>query len=299
MFGYVKPFTPELKVAQAERYRALYCGLCREMGRATGQSSRLTLSYDFTFFAAVRMILQGEEPVFRPVRCPVHPVKKRLAVESTPALRLSAAVSAALVNGKNADDLADERGISRLRARLARPFAASMSARAQKLLPEGTTQGVFTRLDALGALEKENCPSADETAACFGDLLGWLFSLGLEGEAAQTARALGDGIGRFVYLCDAADDLPEDVKKKRYNPLYAGWGDLALSDGALSDVLKSALSVSVPIGLEMAGEAAEKLDPSHPCTPIVKNIVYLGLPASLKHVLSGKRGKEPGKETLR
>ena len=195
MFGYVKPYTPELKVAQAELYRALYCGLCREMGRTTGQLSRLTLSYDFTFFAAVRTILAGERPAVRSVRCPVHPVKKRPAFESSPALRFSAAASALLADGKNADDLADERGLKRCRARMAKPFVGAMSARGGELLPPGAAAEISSRLEALGRLEEENCPSADETAACFGGLLGRLFSLGLEGETAGTARALGTGSG--------------------------------------------------------------------------------------------------------
>ena len=30
---------------------------------------------------------------------------------------------------------------------------------------------------------------------------------------------MGDGLGRFIYLMDAYDDLPQDVKRHRYNPL--------------------------------------------------------------------------------
>ena len=60
MYGYVRTHAPELKVRQQEYYRAVYCGLCRTMGKCTGQCSRMTLSYDFTFFALVRMALTGE-----------------------------------------------------------------------------------------------------------------------------------------------------------------------------------------------------------------------------------------------
>ncbi|MFT9057020.1 MAG: DUF5685 family protein, partial [Ethanoligenens sp.] len=28
MFGYVKPFKPELKIREFEAYRAVYCGMC-------------------------------------------------------------------------------------------------------------------------------------------------------------------------------------------------------------------------------------------------------------------------------
>ena len=54
MFGYIKPLTPELRIREHECYRAYYCGLCRAMGKCTGQCSRMTLSYDFVFLAAVR-----------------------------------------------------------------------------------------------------------------------------------------------------------------------------------------------------------------------------------------------------
>ena len=62
MFGYVKPHNPELRMRDYECYRAYYCGLCRAMGKCTGQCSRMTLSYDFVFLAAVRCYLAGEEP---------------------------------------------------------------------------------------------------------------------------------------------------------------------------------------------------------------------------------------------
>ena len=32
-------------------------------------------------------------------------------------------------------------------------------------------------------------------------------------------RAVGDGLGRFIYYMDAYEDLPEDVRRGRYNPL--------------------------------------------------------------------------------
>ena len=68
MFGYIKTYPPELKVREQESYRALYCGLCREMGRCDGQCARLTLSYDFVFLTLVRLSVTGEAPTFRPRR---------------------------------------------------------------------------------------------------------------------------------------------------------------------------------------------------------------------------------------
>ena len=61
MFGYVKTHNPELRVAEYEYYRAAYCGLCRSMGKCTGQCSRMTLSYDFAFLALIRLALTGDK----------------------------------------------------------------------------------------------------------------------------------------------------------------------------------------------------------------------------------------------
>ena len=58
MFGYVRPYVPDLRVREHELYRAVYCGLCRSMGKHTGCASSFTLSYDFVFLAAVRMVLE-------------------------------------------------------------------------------------------------------------------------------------------------------------------------------------------------------------------------------------------------
>lgn len=302
MFGYVRPLTAELRVSEAERYRALYCGLCRAMGQTTGQLSRLTLSYDFTFFAAVRSILEGAALSFVPMRCPAHPVHRRLTVEAHPVLTFSAALSAALADAKTDDDLADERGFLRLKSVCAKPFTVSMSRRAAKRLPDGTGTEIGRLLGRLAEKEREGCPSLDETASLFGDLLGYVFSLGLDGERAALACRIGAATGKFVYLCDAADDLADDVRRGRYNPLAAGWGPLALEDGHLSPIVKESLAASAPIGLEALGAAAEELDPAHVFTPIVKNIIYLGLPASLGRTLDGRKAEAahgmPGKERL-
>ena len=51
MFGYIKPDIPELKMKENELYKAVYCGLCKTMGKCTGCASQLTLNYDFAFLA--------------------------------------------------------------------------------------------------------------------------------------------------------------------------------------------------------------------------------------------------------
>jgi len=286
MFGYVKPFVPELKVAQHELYRAVYCGLCRAMGRVTGQASRFTLSYDLVFLAAVRMILEGETPVLEHFSCMAHPLTKKLVCSGCVSLDFTAAMSALLAYEKNSDDLADEHGRVKMRAVLLTPFMKHIAKLGGRNLPDGTAQRIGEHLTELSALERAQCPSADETAEIFGLVLGEAFRAGLDGAKADLAYRIGKSTGRFVYLCDAADDMADDIRKKRYNPIASGWGPLAAdADGKMSEMVKDSIRTAAPIDLEILGEAVEELDPGHPLTPVVKNIVYLGMPKAMERVL--------------
>ena len=72
----------------------------------------------------------------------------------------------------------------------------------------------------LRKLEKENCANPDEPAGCFGALMGELLVYE-EDLWAPTLRKMGDALGRYIYLADAAVDYRRDWKKKQYNPFLA------------------------------------------------------------------------------
>lgn len=290
MFGYVKPYVPEMKVSHYEKYRAVYCGLCRSMGHVTGQISRLTLSYDFVFLAAVRMILCGITPEFEPSACAAHPLKKRLMMKDNDALEFTSAVSATLAWAKNKDDLADEHGAAKLRPIALTPLAGYISRRGRKYLPDNAAEETLRCLSRLTELERAGCTSADETADAFGKTLGYVFSLELDGDRSAIAREIGYSVGKFIYMCDAADDMEDDIRKGRYNPLYLGWGELALDkeSGKMSPLVRESVMTSTPIELERLGDAVERLADivcEHEMLPIVRNIVYLGLPHAMRRIL--------------
>ena len=118
MFGYIKPNIPELRVKDHELYKATYCGLCRTMGKCTGCASKFTLSYDFAFFALVRMALEKTQGQVKMRRCMVHPFKKRPIMEINPVLEYSAKSSVILTRLKLKDNVNDSRGVSRLKAKI-------------------------------------------------------------------------------------------------------------------------------------------------------------------------------------
>lgn len=55
MFGYLQIQKSELLVRESEAYKAVYCGLCRQMGKDYSVFTRFTLSYDCTFYAMLLM----------------------------------------------------------------------------------------------------------------------------------------------------------------------------------------------------------------------------------------------------
>ena len=110
MFGYVRVKHTELKVKEYEFYRGTYCGLCRSMGKCTGQCSRFALSYDFAFLALLRIAFDRTLVEFEQKRCLAHPLKKRNMMKPNPSLAYCSGAAALLNYHKIMDDLSDEKG---------------------------------------------------------------------------------------------------------------------------------------------------------------------------------------------
>lgn len=224
MFGYVKPFIPNLRVKDYDFYKSVYCGLCRSMKKHTGNISRVTLSYDMTFFALVRMALAPTELKVRRRRCFVHPLRKRPMMEDNEALAYTAFVSAVLMYHKVADTIADDKGLKKLGAYTVRPYAGGMKRRAAKAAYE-IAAIADASLTELSVLEKDRCAVPDMPADVFGDMLGKLLAYGLDERSARIAYEIGLHTGRWVYLTDAIFDCENDRKSGSYNPFLYAFSD--------------------------------------------------------------------------
>ena len=75
-------------------------------------------------------------------------------------------------------------------------------------------------LQKLSDLEKAACPEPDGPAGAFGELMGELMVY-REDLWANALRQLGQALGRFIYLADAAVDYRSDRRHHRYNPFLA------------------------------------------------------------------------------
>ena len=228
MFGYVKPYTDNLRVKEAAFYRAAYCGICREMRASLGQFSGMTLTYDSVFLALVRMAyLPDDAFASRARRCIVHPLKRRDALEPNDAIRYTARVFAVLSYYKCLDDRADERRSRRL---LASSLSVPLRIVSRRAGVDAALSDIITaRLFEIDEREREGCTSVDALAAPFGDLLAAVFSYGIPAPDSEVLMVLGRALGRFIYCADAAEDYDEDVKRGRFNAYARAYGGAPLT----------------------------------------------------------------------
>ena len=282
MLGYIRTDAPELRLRDSECYRAIYCGLCRQMGKCTGQCSRLSLSYDFAFLAAFRMSLTNETLDLQKKRCLVHPLKKRNMAIDSPTLSFCADASAILAYHKCRDDVDDEKGFKKWRAHIAKGFFYSAYRRARRRYPD-LDRTVCAFLKELRAYEKDATapPSADAPAAIFGDLMAAVLSEGLTGTEARIATTFGRAIGRWIYLIDAADDYRADLASGSFNPFVHLFGDGMTQENAES------IAISLKRYLADAESAFLLIDnfPTPEIREILCNILYLGLPKVADRIL--------------
>lgn len=268
MFGYIKPYRPELKIREAEEYKSIYCGLCKELGKSYGLFAKMTLSYDFAFMAMLFMSINSEIcPTEEKCRCIVHPIKEQCFCSKNSATSLSATAAVILVYYKLKDDLADKGTIKKILAFLLMPFAKA----ARKKALAGGGDAVFIdnavqkMTEAQLSLEKASCARSDEAAEPTAKFIEEIITLGGKKEDERALRRFGYLLGRYIYLCDAMDDLEDDRKKGNYNPFVFG-------EKKAFDDAKSAIFVTVA---ELSDDLA--LLPLDRYKEIVENIICMGL----------------------
>ena len=272
MFGYVKPVVTDLLVREHEFYKATYCGICRSMKKHTGALSNVTLSYDSVFLALVRMAyIPDLECRTELRRCIAHPAKRRPMLVENEAIEYTARAFAILTHYKLLDDISDEKLVKRAAVSLARPITSHAVSLADLSDLEAI---VADRLARITELERAKCPSIDEPATLFGELLGEIFSYGYDGEARLVSYECGLHLGKFIYAADAAEDYDKDVKSGSYNPYVIQYGGAPLTD-------ENRQSIKTGLILECSRiEAAVNLMPfdrKATIENIIKNVIYLGL----------------------
>ena len=280
VFGYIRIDKPELKVREYETYKAVYCTLCRKLGRSYGFLSRLTLSYDFTFLALLQMGMQDGCVCFERKRCAFNPLKKCNYCKDDTDIDMSAAAAMIMLYYKLTDNIADEKGFKKFGYILLKPFFASARKKAAQKYPQ-IEEYVHEYITAQSALEKEGCTNldmvADPTAVALSKILALCSDDPMQ---KRVLERLGYCIGRYIYLLDAGCDLADDIKSGSYNVLkYEFKGDDPKA------FAKKRLEPQLYFCINEAGKAMELLN-LNKYQSILGNIIYLGLEDTFKKELN-------------
>lgn len=213
MFGYIIPNFAALDDVQKRRYKSVYCGLCRVLRMRHGFSGTLTLSNDLTFLALLLNALYEPAEICGEERCLTHPAKRHSYSVSEP-FEYIADMNVALAYHKCMDNWMDDKNLLSLgEANLLKHAYL----RVAKQYPNKCA-AIEAWLEEIHAFEKQNHIGIDGPVNCTGRLLGELFCW-KDDFWASKLRLIGDGLGRFIYMMDAYDDLANDLKHGSYNPL--------------------------------------------------------------------------------
>lgn len=258
MFGFVVADAGALSKEEKERYRAVYCGLCLALRDRYGQLSRACLTYDLTFFVLLCSSLHEPEETQGASHCVMHPAPAAPRAWARSAWTDYAAdLSVALAYHKVLDDVADDGDLA---ARAAERLLAGAYERARARIPEqcAEIERAMAAIRAIEGAERNNTPalsdstetacvsplSADATdtalafdpdaaAREFGRMLGRLFAHN-QGFWTEAMEELGRGLGRFIYLMDAAVDFNDDAASGSYNPFVTLGSDAEAMRATLS-----------------------------------------------------------------
>lgn len=279
MFGYIRANKPELKVKELETYKAIYCTLCKDMGKTYGMFSRFTLSYDFTFLALLNLSLKDGCDMVERKCCTFNPLKKCNYCKDRTEFKMPSAAAMIMLYYKLKDNIDDEKGLKKLGYYLALPIFSGAHKKAAKAFPQ-IESIVSDYITAQNNLEKNGCTVLDEAADPTAKALSKILMLCSDNDTEKRIlERLGYCIGRYIYILDAACDLDEDIKKKRYNVLKEGFS------GDTNEYLKTRVEPQLYFCSNEAGKAFELLNVKK-YKNILGNIIYLGLEDTFKKELN-------------
>ena len=219
MFGYVIVNKAEMKFKEFDVYHSYYCGLCHALKDRYGAAGQLTLSYDMTFILMLLTSLYEPEISYSTGRCIAHPFEKH-EIRRNFFSDYIADMNVVLSYYKCLDDWEDEKKVHKLL--LSKLLEGKTSDR--QALYRDKIRNIDMLMHEISQKEKENCQDVDTMAGLFGRLMAEITAV-REDEWADNLRSLGYYLGEFIYLLDAYEDIEEDVKRNKYNPLRTRFGE--------------------------------------------------------------------------
>ena len=177
------------------------------------------------------------------------------------------------------DDLKDHGTASRLRAAALYPAARLAYQKAAGRQPE-LDQLIGDNMRLQAETEAAGTASADLASEPTARVLsGLLSTLSDDPMQKRVLERLGYLMGRYVYLCDALDDLEDDREKGNYNPFLA-------DQSAGPEQIENAIG-TLYLTIAEAAKTFELLELKR-FEPILANILYQGMKETVDSIVSKK-----------
>ncbi len=273
MFGYIQANTCDLSTDEKLRYKSVYCGICHSIGDRYGNIARMGLSYDLTFLALLCSSLYEPACECTKRRCVIHPCKSHSCINNK-YIDYAADMTVALMYHKCLDDWNDDRNI-------AMKCYASLLLRSyntiKKAWPE-QCRCIERELETISGIERNDNGDADAASKSFGRLMACVFAPEKDNWKSYL-EDIGYGLGRYIYIADAAVDLKKDIKKGSYNPLKATMPQ--------PELVKSALKI-------MLGESSKAFEalPLEEDLGLLRNILYSGVWIKYNRGMQKRKGRK-------
>lgn len=289
MFGYIRPYKPELKMREFTRYRACYCGLCKMIKQDYGEIPRYSTTYDLTFLTLILLALDPVDYGQSLERCFFHAGQKTPVATTSEPLSYVAGLAVLLSYYKILDNIEDRDKL--IKSHLAQTAYKSSFKKAKTAFPEEEAIIKNAMAIQIGMEEKYKDYKEeglwDLASEPFGTLLSDLLAkvsdrlpgLNLKPGDAKALSYLGLYMGRWIYLMDAFDDLEEDLKKSSFNPLTF----VENPDKLREDLGKKLITYEKEMNLAL------ELLPFQRDQSILRNITQMGLPYVRDTLFAGQK----------
>lgn len=276
MFGYVIVNKGDMKFKEFDIYHAYYCGLCRLLKEKYGLTGQLSLSYDMTFVVMLLSGLYEPDTVTDSCKCVAHPFERHMAKKNE-FTEYGADMNVLLSYYKCMDDWMDDRKyMKRLYAGLLEKGCRSLRGKyAAKV------KRIESLMHRLLQKEKEGSSDIDEMSRLFGEVMAEIIVY-KDDEWKGNLYRLGLNLGKFIYLCDAYEDVEKDLKNGSYNPFRGMYED--------PDFEEQCRGILVLMMSECSREF-EQL-PILDNIEILRNIIYSGVWYRYERVREGRGSKK-------
>lgn len=280
MFGYVIVNKGDMKFKEFDRYHSFYCGLCRSLKEKYGMPGQISLSYDMTFLVMLLSSLYEPETGEADVKCIAHPFEKHLTRRNVFS-EYGADMNVLFTYYKCLDDWKDDRKVTRLAYSklMKKSYKKISTAYAEKV------KRIDELMRAFSAEEKKGSEDIDRLSGLFGDVMGEMFAVRKD-EWEESLRLLGRYLGKYIYLLDAYEDIEEDRKSGRFNPLLKKHEDPDFDEE---------IRLFLTMMMAECCKEFEKL-PLIDDVEILRNILYSGVWYRYEAVRAKREGSEKGEK---